>query len=168
MHAALLARAQLACAACCNVCSHQTRDPQLKVPPGGLVLRIFTSWTNPSISAGFEPANLGSRGEHGTPRPPSHGIVFNQIDSNGKSCIYINLYFSYELSNIEQPVLMLYLEKGGYDVVGDWLTSALGSPASQLPGVLTSNPPACSDFRTCKNSYIIWFPTFLWHDLLCS
>ena len=22
----------------------QTRDPQLKVPPGGLVLRIFTSW----------------------------------------------------------------------------------------------------------------------------
>ena len=39
----------------------QTRDPQLKVPPGGLVLRIFTSWKNPSTSAGFEPANLISR-----------------------------------------------------------------------------------------------------------
>ena len=39
------------------------RDPQLKVPFGGLVLRIFTSWKNPSISVGFEPANLGSRGE---------------------------------------------------------------------------------------------------------
>ena len=45
-------------------------SPQLKVPPGGLVLRIFTSWKNPSISAGFEPANLGSRGELVTTRPP--------------------------------------------------------------------------------------------------
>ena len=35
--------------------------PQLKVPTGGLVLRIFTSWKYPSTSAGFEPANLGSR-----------------------------------------------------------------------------------------------------------
>ena len=38
-----------------------TRDPQLKVPPGGLVLRIFMSWKNPTTSVGFEPANLGSR-----------------------------------------------------------------------------------------------------------
>ena len=35
--------------------------PQLKIPPGGLVFRIFTSWKNPSTSAVFEPANLGSR-----------------------------------------------------------------------------------------------------------
>ena len=48
----------------------QTREPKLKVPPGGLVLRIFTSWKNPSTSAGFEPANLGSRGEHVTLKPP--------------------------------------------------------------------------------------------------
>ena len=27
------------------------------------------SWKNPSTSDGFEPANLGSRGEHVTPRP---------------------------------------------------------------------------------------------------
>ena len=47
----------------------QTRDSQLKVPPGGLVLRIFTSWKNQSTSAGFEHANLGSRDEHFTPRP---------------------------------------------------------------------------------------------------
>ena len=44
----------------------QTRDPQIKVPPG----EIFTSWKNPSTSGGFEPANLGFRGEHATPRPP--------------------------------------------------------------------------------------------------
>ena len=51
----------------------QTRNPQLKVLPGGLVLRIFTSWKNASSSAGFEPANHGSRGEHVTPRPPIGG-----------------------------------------------------------------------------------------------
>jgi hypothetical protein len=41
----------------------QTRYPKLKVPPGWLVLRIFTSWKNPSTSAGIESANRGSRGE---------------------------------------------------------------------------------------------------------
>ena len=45
------------------------RPPAL-VPPGGIVIRIFTSWKNPSTLAGFEPANLESRGEHVTPRPP--------------------------------------------------------------------------------------------------
>ena len=48
----------------------QNRDPQLEVPPGGMVLRIFTSWKNPSTSVGYEPASLGSRGEHVTPKPP--------------------------------------------------------------------------------------------------
>ena len=48
----------------------QTREPRIKVPPGGLVLGIFTSWKNPSTSAGFEPGNLDSRGEHDAPRPP--------------------------------------------------------------------------------------------------
>ena len=43
--------------------------PLALVPPGGLVLRIFTSWKNPSTSAGLEPANLGSQGEHITLRP---------------------------------------------------------------------------------------------------
>ena len=42
----------------------QTLDPQLKVLPRG------KSWKNPSTSAGFEPVNLGSRGEHITSRPP--------------------------------------------------------------------------------------------------
>ena len=46
----------------------QTRDLQLKVRPGGHVFRIFTPWKNLLTSVGFEPVNLGSRGEHGTPR----------------------------------------------------------------------------------------------------
>ena len=43
---------------------------ELQVPPGGRVLRIFMSWKNPSTSPGFEPANLGSWGEHVTTRQP--------------------------------------------------------------------------------------------------
>ena len=53
----------------------QARDPQLKVPPEGLVIRILMSWKNPSTSVGFEPTNLGSRGEHVTPRPPRPTMV---------------------------------------------------------------------------------------------
>ena len=56
----------------------QTREPQLKVPSGGHVLKIFTSWKNPSTSAGFEPAHLGSRGEHVTPRPPR--LMFDELN----------------------------------------------------------------------------------------
>ena len=54
----------------------QTRDPQLKVPPGGLVLKIFTSWKNSSTSTGLEPANLGSR----SPRPPRPTLLILLLD----------------------------------------------------------------------------------------
>ena len=36
------------------------------------MLRIFTSWINPSTSAGIEPANLGSWDEHATLIPPGY------------------------------------------------------------------------------------------------
>jgi len=32
--------------------------------------RIFFALKNPTASAGFEPANLGTKGQHTTPRPP--------------------------------------------------------------------------------------------------
>jgi hypothetical protein len=39
--------------------------------PNEGVLRIFFfAIKNPSASAGFEPAKLGSKGQHATPRPP--------------------------------------------------------------------------------------------------
>ena len=73
----------------------QTRDPQLKVPPWGLVLRIFTSWKNPSTSAGFEPANLGSGGEHVSPRHYSLMIEKDIYDCRNLSvklpCVYVCL-----------------------------------------------------------------------------
>ena len=54
-------------------CSRFFNEPEISEsgpPPGGLVLRIFTSWKNPSTSARFQPVNLGFWGEHVTPRPP--------------------------------------------------------------------------------------------------
>ena len=33
-------------------------------------LRIFFALKNPTASAGFEPVNLGTKGQHATPRPP--------------------------------------------------------------------------------------------------
>ena len=38
-------------------------------PPKEGVLRFFRP-KNPTASAGFEPANLGTKGQHATPRPP--------------------------------------------------------------------------------------------------
>ena len=34
------------------------------------VLRTFFALKNPTASAGFEPANLGTKGQHATSRPP--------------------------------------------------------------------------------------------------
>ena len=46
-------------------------------PPKEGVLRIFFHPTNPTALAGFEPANLGTKGQHATPRPPKpiHKII---------------------------------------------------------------------------------------------
>ena len=45
-------------------------------PPKEGVLRIFFRPKNPTASAGFEPTNLGTKGQHATPRPPKP-IVLN-------------------------------------------------------------------------------------------
>ena len=39
-------------------------------PPKEGVLRIFFALKNPTASAGIEPANLGTKGQHATRRPP--------------------------------------------------------------------------------------------------
>jgi hypothetical protein len=39
-------------------------------PPKEGVLRIFFAFKNPTASARFEPANLGTKGQHATARPP--------------------------------------------------------------------------------------------------
>ena len=44
-------------------------------PPKEGVLRIFFALKNPTASAGFEPANLGTKAQHATPRPPNLLLV---------------------------------------------------------------------------------------------
>ena len=86
----------------------QTQDPRLKVPPGGLVLRIFTSWKNLSTSAWFE-----SRGEHVTPRPPrptSFYLTFISLIS-----------FIYHYSRLRKIHWFTYYHSYFYDVVGEKL-----------------------------------------------
>jgi hypothetical protein len=45
-------------------------------PPKEGVLRIFFALKNPMASAGFEPVNLGTKGQHTTPRPPKPQAAF--------------------------------------------------------------------------------------------
>jgi hypothetical protein len=45
------------------------------------VLRIFFALKNPMASARFEPANLGSKGQHATTRPPKRlGILYRKFN----------------------------------------------------------------------------------------
>ena len=43
-------------------------------PPKEGVLRIFFALKIPTASAGFEPANWGTKGQHATPRPLNRDI----------------------------------------------------------------------------------------------
>jgi hypothetical protein len=45
-------------------------------PPKEAMLRIFFALKNPTASARFEPANLGTKGQHTTPRPPNIYIFY--------------------------------------------------------------------------------------------
>jgi hypothetical protein len=40
-------------------------------PSEGRRAEDFFALKNPTASAGFEPANLGTKGQHATPRPPN-------------------------------------------------------------------------------------------------
>jgi hypothetical protein len=47
-------------------------------PPKEGVLRIFFALKNPTASAGFEPTNLGIKGQHATPRPSKPLVKLEQ------------------------------------------------------------------------------------------
>jgi hypothetical protein len=44
--------------------------PQIYFSSEGSRAEDFFALKNPTYSAGFEPANLGTKGQHSTPRPP--------------------------------------------------------------------------------------------------
>jgi len=47
-----------------------TWDRRLYFPSEGRRAEDFFALKNPTVSAGFEPANLGTKGQHATSRPP--------------------------------------------------------------------------------------------------
>jgi hypothetical protein len=47
-----------------------TWDRRIYFPSEGRRAEDFYALKNPMASAGFEPANLGTKGQHATPRPP--------------------------------------------------------------------------------------------------
>ena len=51
------------------------RQPTLPIYALSAV-RTFYALKNPAASAGFEPANLGTKGQHATPRPPKSFLPY--------------------------------------------------------------------------------------------
>jgi hypothetical protein len=52
-----------------------TWDQRFYCPSEGRCAEDFFALKNPTASAGFEPTNLGTKGQHATPRPPK--LLFN-------------------------------------------------------------------------------------------
>jgi hypothetical protein len=49
-------------------------------PPKEGMLRIFFALKSPTASAGFEPANLGTKGQHATSRPPKPLVIYMGVN----------------------------------------------------------------------------------------
>jgi hypothetical protein len=62
-------------------------------PPKEGVLRIFSPPKNPTASAGFETANLGTKGQHATSRPPKPRFITS----------YRLPYFKYPQTQLSGP-----------------------------------------------------------------
>jgi len=61
-----------------------TWDRRLYFPSEGRRAEDFFTLKNPMASAGFEPANLGTNGQHATPRPPKPYENINQLGQEKK------------------------------------------------------------------------------------
>ena len=64
-------------------------------PPKEGVVRIFFCPKNPSASAGSEPANLGTKGQHTTsrpPKPPEDKVTDEILSENSYK---FKIYFTY-------------------------------------------------------------------------
>ena len=56
-----------------------TWNRRLYFPSEGRRAEDFFALKNPTASAGFEPANLGTKGQHATPRPPKPLVVCEDL-----------------------------------------------------------------------------------------
>ena len=64
-----------------------TWDRRLYFPSEGRRAEDFFAIKNPTASAGFEPANLGTRGQHATPRPPKPLIAYRTVNQSHVSVL---------------------------------------------------------------------------------
>ena len=74
-------------------CKSTTWDWQLYFPTEGRRVDDFFALKNPTASAGFEPWNLGTNGQHATSRPPKPLFVFLYFYNN---TVVIKLYVTTE------------------------------------------------------------------------
>ena len=85
-------------------------------PPKEGTLKIFFALKNPTASAGFEPANLGTKGQHATSRPPKpiicmHTFIYfsslNKVSAGEINCDYVleNLKLIFDISMMYLIVL---------------------------------------------------------------
>jgi hypothetical protein len=68
------------------------------LPKEGVLRIFFFALKNLTASAGFDPANLGSKGQHATSRPPKP--LSRQFSVTGVSVVAKNLYVLNSLSTV--------------------------------------------------------------------
>ena len=62
--------------------------PTALFPSEGRRAEDFFALKNPTASAGFEPANLGTKSQHATPRPPKPPMVLYLIINTPEGAKY--------------------------------------------------------------------------------
>ena len=88
------------------------------------MLRIFFRPKNPTASAGFEPANLGTKGQHATPRPRI--MILNNVRQH-KCCIIQGNYISYMFQLTDQSSSGLFSRLSHKELRTHWDPSVFTS-----------------------------------------
>ena len=69
-------------------------------PSEGRRAEDFFALKNPTASAGFEPVNLGTKGQHATPRQPKPLKEYYLLLNNRGTSLTGDMFISYDLSNV--------------------------------------------------------------------
>jgi hypothetical protein len=76
-------------------------------PPKEGVLRIFSP-ENPTASAGFEPTNLGTKGQHATSRPPNPRFLALEKKIMSESALLKTLHILYMSP---AKIILMYMKR---------------------------------------------------------
>jgi hypothetical protein len=90
-------------------------------PKEGVLRNFFFALKNPTASAGFEPANLGTKGHHATSRPPKPPQKY----VNKLFIIYQNMHFIIQYGRYEHKIKILkYVVTNRNVSIFDWIIYA--------------------------------------------